>query len=94
MNDSNTEVSFIEYKKSFINKTEKDGYNSSESKDSRKKRMPSDDKPPRNQGWSDMGKMNKTKCVYNYSVPADTNLTQFALNVRGAAKVSVTKNSN
>lgn len=38
MNDSNTEVSFIEYKKEFFNSTEKDNYNSSESKSSRKKK--------------------------------------------------------
>lgn len=48
MNDSNTEVSFIEYKKSFINRTEKDGYNSSESKQSRRSKMPDEDRPPRN----------------------------------------------
>lgn len=55
MNDSNTEISFIEYKKSFINGTEKDGYNSSESKQSRKRKMPDGDRPPRNQTWSNMG---------------------------------------
>lgn len=84
MNDSNTEVSFIEYKKSFVNKTEKDGYNSSETKESRKRKMPSDDKPPRNQSWSDMGKMNKTSCTYNYSVPQDmydANATEIAIKV-------------
>ena len=93
MNDSNTEISFIEYKKSFINRTEKDGYNSSESKESRKRKMPDDDRPPRNQSWSNMGKMNKTKCVYNYSVPANTvndNATEIELKVRGKAKVNVT----
>ena len=97
MNDSNTEVSFIEYKKSFINKTEKDGYNSSESKESRKKKMPGEDRPPRNQSWSDMGKMNKTKCVYNYSVPQDMfdgEGTELQLKAKGKAKVSVTLNDN
>ena len=81
MNDSNTDVSFIEYKKSFVNKTEKDGYNSSETKESRKSKMPSDDKPPRNQSWEDMGKMNSTYCKYNYSVPQTTNVTEIALKV-------------
>ena len=94
MDDSNTEVSFIEYKKSFVNATEKDSYGSGETKESKKTKMPSDDKPPRNQSWSDMGMQNKTKCKYNYSVPADTDTEQIALNVQGKAKVSVTSNAN
>ena len=70
MDDTNSEISFIEYKKSFIYGTEKDG--SSETTESRKKKWPSDEKPPRNNTYSDMGKMNKTMCKYNFSLPADT----------------------
>jgi len=59
--------------------------------------MPDGDRPPRNQSWSDMGKMNKTKCVYNYSVPQDmfdSEATEIALKAGKSAKVSVTSNSN
>lgn len=34
------------------------------------------------------------RCKTNYSVPADTNLTEIALKVQGRAKINVTKNSN
>jgi len=94
MDDSNTEVSFIEYKKSFVNKTSKDNYDSSETKESKKTKMPSDDKPPRNQSWSDMGKMSKVKCTYNYSVSSDTDTASIEANFEGKAKVNVTSNSN
>lgn len=43
--------------------------------------MPDEDRPPRNQSWSNMGKMSKIRCKTNYSVPADTNLTEIALKV-------------
>ena len=77
MNDSNTEVSFIEYKKSFVNATEKDG--SDKSFEGKKTKMPSDDKPPRNQSWSDLGKQNATNCTYNYSVGSNDTVTDYAL---------------
>lgn len=74
MNDSNIEVGFIEYKKSFINATERDGRNSSETKDSRRWKMPDDDRPPRNQSWEDSGSQNKT-CKTRWNVDPSTNLT-------------------
>ena len=48
MNDSNVELNFIEYEKSFLNATEKDKRDSTENKNSRKWKMPDDDRPPRN----------------------------------------------
>lgn len=59
--------------------------------------MPDGDRPPRNQSWSNMGKMNKTNCVYNYSVPQDmfdANGTEIGIKVGGKARVNVTANSN
>lgn len=61
MDDTNAEVTFIEYKKSFIYGTEKDG--SSETMNSKKLKQPSDDKPPRNNTYSDMGdQAKKSNC--------------------------------
>jgi hypothetical protein len=73
MDDSNVEVSFIEYEKKYVNATSTDSYDSSESKESRKTKMPSDDKPPRNTEYGDMGSMNKT-CESEWSVSLDTNI--------------------
>lgn len=92
MDDTNTEVSFIEYKKSMVNGTEKDG--DSEDFNSKKTKQPSDDKPPRNNSYSDMGKMNKSKCVYNYSQPIDTDVDAIATHWEGKAKVNATTESN
>jgi len=91
MDDGNTEVSFIEYKKSMVNATEKDG--DSETMDSRKTKMPSDDKPPRNNSYSDMGKMNKTSCKYNYSA-SETDKDTIVADMEGKAKVNATLESN
>ena len=56
--------------------------------------MPSDDKPPRNQSWADMGKMNKTECTYNFSVPETANVTEIAMNIPPKSKISVTLEAN
>lgn len=73
MNDSSVEISFVEYKKSFVNGTEVEGDDSRETSRTKEWKQPDDDKPPRNQTWEDMGKMNST-CTYNFSVPTTTDL--------------------
>jgi len=56
--------------------------------------MPTDDKPPRNQSWSDMGKQNATNCTYNFSVGSNDTVTDWAVSLEGKAKVSVTLETN
>lgn len=63
MNDSSVEISFIEYKKSFVKGTEVEGDDSTETSRTKEWKQPDDDKPPRNQTWEDMGSMNST-CEY------------------------------
>jgi len=41
-----------------------------------------------------MGKMNKSKCVYNYSMPTDTDTAAIEAQWEGKAKVNVTTESN
>lgn len=41
-----------------------------------------------------MGKMNKSKCVYNYSQPIDTDVDAIATHWEGKAKVNATTESN
>jgi hypothetical protein len=95
MNDSNVDISFIEYKKSFINATDLDGRNSSENKNSRRWKMPDSDRPPRNQSYGDVGKLNQTACKTNYSVnPSEFNITAYSLRLGKNYAMRVTKNQN
>lgn len=93
MNDSNVELSFIEYEKSFLNATELDQRDGTEDKNSRKWKMPDDDRPPRNQSWKDMGQLNKTLCK-SKEWAADTNITAFKLKYGKAYAVKVTKDES
>lgn len=92
MDDSTVEVSFIEYEKEYINATEKDNYNETD-KNSRRTKMPSDDKPPRNQTYKDMGKMNNT-CNVTWNVPLDFNVTELALSYGKSAAIKIQEETN
>ena len=78
MSDENVEIAFVEYEKSFMTNTTTDTYGSGETKSGRKTKQPSDDKPPRNSSYSDMGKMNATNCTTEWSVDGSTNQTAYA----------------
>jgi len=80
MSDENVEVSFIEFEKSYMTNTSTDTYGSGETKDGRKSKQPSDDKPPRNSTYSDMGKANATNCSTEWSVDGSTNQTAYKEN--------------
>jgi len=80
MSDENVEVSFVEYEKSYMTNTSTDTYGSGETKSGRKTKQPSDDKPPRNSSYSDMGKANATNCTTEWSVDGSTNQTAYKEN--------------
>ena len=91
MNDSNIDISFIEYKKSFINATDLDGRNSTESRTTRRWKMPDSDRPPRNQSYGDMGRLNQTACKSNFSIdPSTLNTTEFRLRLGRSAAIKIT----
>lgn len=92
MNDSNVEINFIEYEKTFLNATELDSRDSTEDKNTRKWKMPDGDRPPRNQTWKDMGNLNSTLCKTK-DFPADTDIVAFKLQYGKAFVVRVTQNT-
>lgn len=59
MDDENVDIYFIEYEKAFINSTEVDDGNSTDP-NNKYWTMPSEDKPPRNITYKDMGSQNKS----------------------------------
>jgi hypothetical protein len=91
MDDDNVELNFIEYEKSFLNATELDKRDNTEDKNSRKWKMPDDDKPPRNQSWNDMGKLNETLCK-SKTMPGNTDINEFKLSYGKAYAIKFEKN--
>lgn len=60
MNDSNVNITFIEFEKDYVKDNMNGKDNSSTSSTDRGKKQPSDEKPNRNQTYKDMGSMNSS----------------------------------
>jgi len=68
MSDDNVEVSFIEYEKRYLSNSSTDSYGSGETKNGRKSKQPSDDKPPRNSSYGRMNRSRSANCTTEWSV--------------------------
>lgn len=75
MNDSNIEVSYIEYSKDQIYLGEEDA--DGDTSNDKGNKMPNMDKPPRNQTWSDNGFANASSCNTTTGVDGSTNITEW-----------------
>jgi len=60
MNDSNVNITFIEFEKEYVKDNMAGKDNSSTTSSDRTGKQPSDDKPNRNQTYKDMGSMNSS----------------------------------
>jgi hypothetical protein len=77
MGDSEVEVSFVEYEKRYMTNGTADTYSNSETKQGRKSKQPSDDKPPRDSSFGSMGKSNTSNCTTIWNVDGSTNMTAY-----------------